>query len=369
MKRLTCEICGSSDLIKEEGVFACQSCGCKYSVEEARKMMVEGVVEIAGTVKVDESEKDMQKIERYLHMAKAASEGMDTDAVVEYSDKVLEIDPENYEAWKHRALAAGWNSSLNNPKTAQVITAAKRCLELAPVHERYEIAEEIYAQGSQQVKSHLHTASKLPGGPSTAEVKHTHFHSTMLNWRALVTQIPYLTPETMQRAIKDCAFFDIFVSDCWKTRNRGVPYSDTMSAALEDKIEAASKECAERREAYWAEHMEEKAKLEEESAAKRAEIAALKDELDVVFENAEMDSIVKQIDSLNEKMSGLGLFAGKEKAALQREIHALGEKKRALYISLKTAKENLEAKIAEAEKLLSEIEERLRDAWLKSKQS
>ena len=42
MKRLTCEMCGSTDLMKDGGVFVCQSCGCKYSVEEARKMMVEG---------------------------------------------------------------------------------------------------------------------------------------------------------------------------------------------------------------------------------------------------------------------------------------------------------------------------------------
>ena len=41
MKKLTCEMCGSTDLVKEGGVFVCQSCGCKYSVEEAKKMMIE----------------------------------------------------------------------------------------------------------------------------------------------------------------------------------------------------------------------------------------------------------------------------------------------------------------------------------------
>ena len=41
MKKLVCEMCGSNDLLKQDGVFVCQSCGCKYSVEEARKMMME----------------------------------------------------------------------------------------------------------------------------------------------------------------------------------------------------------------------------------------------------------------------------------------------------------------------------------------
>lgn len=49
-------MCGSTDLMKDGGVFVCQSCGCKYSVEEARRMMVEGTVDVTGTVKVDTSD-------------------------------------------------------------------------------------------------------------------------------------------------------------------------------------------------------------------------------------------------------------------------------------------------------------------------
>lgn len=57
MKQLTCEMCGSTDLVKQDGVFVCQSCGTKYSIEEAKKMMVEGTVDVSGsTVKVDTSD-------------------------------------------------------------------------------------------------------------------------------------------------------------------------------------------------------------------------------------------------------------------------------------------------------------------------
>lgn len=55
MKQLTCEMCGSTDIMKQDGVFVCQACGCKYSIEEARKMMVEGTVDVQGTVEVDNS--------------------------------------------------------------------------------------------------------------------------------------------------------------------------------------------------------------------------------------------------------------------------------------------------------------------------
>ena len=56
MKRLTCEMCGSTDLVKQDGFFVCQTCGTKYSVEEAKKMMIEGTVDVQGTVKVDRSD-------------------------------------------------------------------------------------------------------------------------------------------------------------------------------------------------------------------------------------------------------------------------------------------------------------------------
>ena len=42
MKALACEMCGSQDLVKTDGMYVCQNCGTRYTVEEAKKMMVEG---------------------------------------------------------------------------------------------------------------------------------------------------------------------------------------------------------------------------------------------------------------------------------------------------------------------------------------
>lgn len=39
MPSITCEMCGSTDIIKENGVYVCRSCGTKYTVEEARKLI------------------------------------------------------------------------------------------------------------------------------------------------------------------------------------------------------------------------------------------------------------------------------------------------------------------------------------------
>ena len=94
MKRLTCEMCGSTDLIKQDGVFVCQTCGCKYSIEEAKKMMVEGTVEVTGTVKVDNS----AAIENYLDMARNAIDAGNNKEADEYCNKIIEMDTANWEA-------------------------------------------------------------------------------------------------------------------------------------------------------------------------------------------------------------------------------------------------------------------------------
>ena len=38
MKKICCELCGSNDFVKDGGMFVCQSCGTKYTLEEAKKL-------------------------------------------------------------------------------------------------------------------------------------------------------------------------------------------------------------------------------------------------------------------------------------------------------------------------------------------
>jgi len=95
MKQLTCEMCGSTDLIKQDGVFVCQACGCKYSIEEARKMMVEGNVDVSGsTVKVDSSE----KLKNILVLAKRARLEDNAEDAKKYYELALIEDPTNWES-------------------------------------------------------------------------------------------------------------------------------------------------------------------------------------------------------------------------------------------------------------------------------
>ena len=86
MKAMVCEICGSNDLVKKDGVYVCESCGTKYSVEEARKLV--------GIVKVDKTE----ETEKLLILARRAREDDNSENAEKYYGMVLQEDPSNWEA-------------------------------------------------------------------------------------------------------------------------------------------------------------------------------------------------------------------------------------------------------------------------------
>ena len=95
MKQLTCEMCGSTDLMKQDGVFVCQSCGTKYSVEEAKKMMVEGTVDVTGsTVKVDTS----TELANLYQLARRARDDNNSEDAEKYYGMILVKDPTSWEA-------------------------------------------------------------------------------------------------------------------------------------------------------------------------------------------------------------------------------------------------------------------------------
>lgn len=94
MKQLVCEMCGGTDILKEDGVFVCQNCGMKYSVEEAKKMMIEGTVDVQGTVKVDNS----AFVEKYLSNAHRALQKEDWEEVEKYYNMVEQNVSDNIEA-------------------------------------------------------------------------------------------------------------------------------------------------------------------------------------------------------------------------------------------------------------------------------
>lgn len=91
MKQLTCEVCGGNDLLKQDGVFVCQSCGCKYSVDEVKKLMVQ----ISEPVKVE----GIYSLEDELKSAKTLMNLHQYERAKEKYHSLCDKNPNNWECW------------------------------------------------------------------------------------------------------------------------------------------------------------------------------------------------------------------------------------------------------------------------------
>lgn len=141
MKQLVCEMCGSTDLIKQDGVFVCQNCGTKYSVEEARKMMIEGTVDVQGTVVINRAD-DAAKFRK---LALDAFEADNYDEALTYAGRVLEIDCNDYMALYMKGTSTAWKSTTVNLRLKEAILYWTQALENVPVEtpEAKKLCEDI----------------------------------------------------------------------------------------------------------------------------------------------------------------------------------------------------------------------------------
>ena len=123
MKALVCEMCGSNDIVKQDGYFVCQVCGTKYSVEEARKMMIEGSVDVSGsTIKIDSSD-DLAKL---YQAARNARETSDTESALKHYENISAKDPNSWEALFYLVVLK--TKSIKNGQIASSSISVQNCL-------------------------------------------------------------------------------------------------------------------------------------------------------------------------------------------------------------------------------------------------
>lgn len=87
-------MCGNNNLLKQDGMYVCLYCGTKYTVEEAKKLMIEGTVNVQGTVQID----NRSFVEKYLANARRARDKQDWEEVEKYYNLVEQNEPNNIEA-------------------------------------------------------------------------------------------------------------------------------------------------------------------------------------------------------------------------------------------------------------------------------
>lgn len=379
MKQLTCEMCGSTDLLKQDGVFVCQSCGCKYSIEEARKMMVEGTVEVAGTVKVD----DTAKIENYLDLSQNAYDSGNGQSAFDYANKALEIAPKNSRAWIAKMKSIEYISTLGDLKLMEVVEAGKNAVAFAKEDSKKEITFEVYSYEAKRSLELLKlamnkmvdtedikrtfkqllliSALSAPKNTLQADSKVVNLYDNIATEALAMIQ---LMPDEVladypeiAKIVGECAkqyqyetdalverfkIYGASLQESAKTarRDKKVAIENKAKAAEKIACERKAKEQAERNSKYWENHRSEKTEFENEKATLVEQIGKLTKELETLPENGTVKHLENQIAAMEKEKNALGFFKGKEKKALQVQIDAL------TFGDLKKAKANKDATVA-----------------------
>jgi len=329
MKQLTCEMCGGTDLVKDGGVFICQTCGCKYTVEEAKRMMIEGTVDVQGTVKVDNS----AFVEKYLANARRAKEKEDWEETEKYYNMVEQNDPDNIEAIFYSAYGKAKSTLVDGDiyKRQAAFKVLKNCISVIDDHYKPERREEnkeaIMSMATDLRKmitsNFVFTEWKNGYGIVTKTNKnetYVLFANLLDGFKESIDNIQKIDDQPyLHEALINLSYAaKLFVG--WGNPQAMKDLFDKWIREETAELEASRKKIV---DAYWAEHADEKAAFDSEKSSLEGQIADLNGQIDSLPEVATVKDIESQIASKEKEKSSLGMFKRKEKKAIQEQIDGL----------------------------------------------
>lgn len=153
MKQMKCEVCGNTEIIKVDDFFKCQACGCKYSLEQVQKLMVE----LRGTVEVS----NIANVENLIALIIRGDEQIDT------LKKLLELVPNDIRILFFNAIKECCNPCYPavNGFCRNYLAPSKRMrdiVELYPMitNEENEILESILREGNTMLFKNIYYVYK-----------------------------------------------------------------------------------------------------------------------------------------------------------------------------------------------------------------
>lgn len=394
-------MCGSTDLVKQDGVFVCQSCGCKYSIEEAKKMMIEGTVEVTGTVKVDNS----ATIANYIELAESALKGANGQSVLEYTNKALEVDPQNSRAWILQMQAFEKIAQLQNPRTSEVITAGKNAVQFAKAEEKESIEKQVYSYYLKYARTLLMVATNELNDNQRVRDVYKRLSSASLSnaltaandcmkadsnnitvYENIANEGVNLVLSIPNDALERCSGLWEDVETCAEQYQRetnalderfriytnGLTDSakatrtlikDQMTIKVKKAKEAVSVKQANERKAriekYWGEHKSEWNMLTAKKESLQSNLDGLTDTLEKIPIRHGVDELMGEIEKKKLAKKNTGIFNLKEKKKLQEQIDALESVLQKKQEECREESESISKKIDEVMLLLEDVENEL----------
>jgi hypothetical protein len=349
-------MCASEDFVKQEGVFVCQSCGTKYSVEEAKKMMSGGAVEVTGKVTADNS-----KLGNLYKVARRAREDADTERAFKSYEQILLEDPDNWEPIFFSAYYSAINI-LKNDKKGDSVKVVGGSVSLGGNY-RSGIIPAINAIGKclDRTFSIIEKTQEYDEQKAQIDTVSSYVESFSTNMKEIIeNEADRMSNEIQKWGDNVEGGFLKSLSMGTKNRNKEGQMR-RMVSDLFDLVQKRKKEIYDiiqkrRFDEFWATNQPLKAELESEKTSSAEQIANLNKEIPSIPAKiegyAEMVELQKKVESLNSEKKALGLFKFKEKKAVQVQIDSTNNE-------IAPIKARIDSAIEEVKKRISTIESRI----------
>ena len=410
MKKFVCELCQEGTLIKKDGLFVCQNCGTSYSLEEARKLLVDVPdTEATAATQPDtaaaaapEAPKRSAELENLYELARRARKEDNSANGAKYYGMVLVQDPSSWEANFYSVYYTSMNCTIANISSAatNVANCIPSALDLIktkvdPSEQEAAVRQivsdsgriaDMFAAGAYNAFTNFSAEYRanywgdFSGRVGAAVVIEDVLGSGILTrwpeeeWACLAAR------DAQSKGISVCGTLNkglkvsgIFGKGNIENAIRSLEDSlreigSKANSKLEELRKKKKKEEEEAREAYWVEHAEEKAALESEKAELEekgkglsVQIRTLRDKKLDAPSNKKLREIRDTIKGLKYQQDSLGLFKGREKKELQQRIDQLEQESRSLGTAAAEEQKPFEEEIQGLEKQNRELRARIRE--------
>jgi hypothetical protein len=137
MATLTCDICDGKLVIGAGGVASCVDCGMEHSKERLKEKlaMPTATVEASLSTPSVTSRQDAQAVQNLLTLAENALNSENHAEAESFANRVLAIEPGNWQAWAIKGHAAGWQSRINNVRIQETANCFANSLKTIPANQ------------------------------------------------------------------------------------------------------------------------------------------------------------------------------------------------------------------------------------------
>ncbi len=297
----------------------CQDCGCKYTLEEARKIM-NGGTEVPAVSATAENTVS-KKLANLYQLARRAKDENNSENAAKYYEQIMLEEPDSWEASFYQTYYTAMQCRIGQIASAANLVTA--CLENV-----FKLIKDKVTDEKAQTDALTEVTERIVRISNTlynAALNHYNEFSTtnnalteFTNWAQATLNTLFVGGQEIEKNFDNyaCAY-TLYYAGSQKADSSWM--LKKYKTVFDNSIEEMKKN---RKEKYWREHAEEKAALESEKALLQAQIAEHDAGKNKCPAAEKLAKSKERREALVKEKNALGLFKGKEKKAVQERIDA-----------------------------------------------